>query len=60
MTAEYGAALEMLKRQVRHLQDYKADKAWVLKELALKADLALLDNYVSLGDKGGDPVVSVV
>ena len=45
--SEYGAAIEMLKRQVRHLQDYKADKAWVLKELALKADLALLDNYVS-------------
>ena len=44
---EYGAALEMLKRQVRHLQEFKADKSWVKKELALKADLALLENYVS-------------
>jgi len=48
--SEYGAALEMLKKQVRHLQEYKADKSWVKKELALKADLALLENYITKED----------
>ena len=45
--AEYSAAIEALKQQIKALREQKADCSWVLQELAFKVDSTVLDDYVT-------------